>query len=117
MDQETRHKVCRLVAGIVVVDDDLDDAEDDFINRMLARFGLSQDQRDDLFPIMDAAEAQEEFQALSKDVQDEAFELLVQAAAADKKYADEERAYLHAVGRVVGMDGDEIDARVKAAVG
>jgi uncharacterized tellurite resistance protein B-like protein len=117
MDQDTRHRVCRLIAGIVVVDDDLDDAEDDFINRMLVRFGLSQDQRDDLFPIMDAKEAADEFAVLGADVQKEAFALLVEAAAADKKYADEERGYLHAVGKVAGIDPDEIDARVKAAMG
>lgn len=117
MDQDTRHRICRLIAGIVVVDDDLADAEDDFINRMLVRFGLSQDERDDLFPIMDAKEAAQEFAALDSDLQKEAFDLLVEAAAADKKYADEERGYLHAVGKVAGLSAGDIDARVKARLG
>lgn len=116
MDHDTRHKVCRLIAGIVVVDDDLDDAEDDFINRMLAKFGLSQEQRDELFPIMDAKEAATEFAGLSRDVQLEAFDLLVKAAAADKKYAQEERSYLQAVGKVLGVPPDDIDERVKRAL-
>ncbi len=117
MDQETRQKVCRLIAGIVVVDDDLDDAEDDFINRMLTRFGLSQDQRDELFPIMDAEEAAREFAGLTPEVQKEAFALLVQAVAADKKYVEEERRYLHAVGKMIGLSPADIDENVKAAVG
>ncbi len=116
MDEETRRKVCRLIAGIVVVDDDLDETEDKFVDRMLAQFNLSSEERDALFPIMDAKEAAEEFRSLPPNVRFEALDLLVQAAAADGVYADEEKTYLHSVCEVVGVKPDEIDSRVKELI-
>lgn len=112
MDEDTRRKVCRLIAGIVVVDDDLDETEDKFIDRMLVQFSLSSEERDALFPIMDEKEAADEFRSLPPDVRFQALDLLVQAAAIDGHYVDEERKYLHAVCEVVGIADDEIDKRV-----
>ena len=40
MDEALRTKVCRLVAGLVVADDDLDEKEDAFITRVLAKYDL-----------------------------------------------------------------------------
>ena len=116
MDEETRRKVCRLIAGIVVVDDELEEREDQFVDRMLAKFGLSAEERDALFPIMDAAEATSELQSLPETVRTEAFDLLIEAAAVDGVYADEEKHYLHAVAGVVGVDNDEADRRVMALI-
>jgi uncharacterized tellurite resistance protein B-like protein len=116
MDEETRRKVCRLIAGIVVVDDDLDESEDKFVDRMLAQFNLSSDERDALFPIMDAKEAADEFRSLAPDVRFQALDLLVQAAAVDGQYVDEEKKYLHAVCGVVGIADDEIDKRVQELI-
>jgi len=113
MDEDTRRKVCRLIAGIVVVDDDLDETEDKFVDRMLQQFSLSSDERDALFPIMDAKEAADEFRALPNDVRFQALDLLVQAAAIDGRYVDEEKSYLHAVAEVVGLDPDDVDKRVE----
>jgi uncharacterized tellurite resistance protein B-like protein len=117
MDEQMRRKVCRLIAGIVVVDDDLDPAEDAFVDRMLDRFALPRAERDALFPIMDEAEAVAEVKSLPRDVQLEAFDLLVQAAAADKKYASEERTYLRAVGEAIGLSDEDIARRVDRALG
>lgn len=116
MDEETRRKVCRLIAGIVVVDDDLDETEDKFVDRMLVQFNLSSDERDALFPIMDAKEAADEFRSLPPDVRFQALDLLVQAAAIDGVYVDEEKKYLHAVCDVVGIAEDEIDKRVQELI-
>jgi DnaJ-domain-containing protein 1 len=116
MDQATGLKVCRLIAGIVVVDDDLDPAEEAFVEQILARFGLMPEDRDALFPIMDANEAREEIASLSKPLQNEVFELLVQAAAADKRFAQEERAYLQTVAAVMGIADGEVNQRVAKAM-
>ena len=40
MDESVRRKVCRLIAGIVVSDEDLSPHEDAFVDRMLERFGI-----------------------------------------------------------------------------
>ena len=52
MDAALSKKVCRLIAGIVVADDDLHDEEDKFLDRMLVRFGIPASERDMLFPIV-----------------------------------------------------------------
>lgn len=117
MDAELRKKVCRLVAGIVVADDDLDEKEDAFIDRLMARFGIPADERGELFPIVDSAEAASEIKTLPKAVQDEAFSLLIEAAAADGKVVAEERAYIDAVAAALGLDAAVIDERLKKALG
>jgi hypothetical protein len=66
---------------------------------------------------MDGGEAADELRAMSRDVQQEALTLLIEAAAIDKRYAEEERAYLHAVARAVGVETDEVDRRVGERMG
>lgn len=117
MDEELRKKVCRLVAGIVVADDDLDAKEEAFIDRLMLKFGIPADQRGELFPIVDAQEASTEIKTLPKDIQDEAFALLLEAAAADGKIVPEERAYIDAVGAALGLEAAVIEERLLNALG
>jgi uncharacterized tellurite resistance protein B-like protein len=112
MDQDTSRTVCRLIAGIVVSDDDLDATEDAFVDRMLAKFGLPPEEREAIFPILDRSEAADAIRALSPDVQKEALGLLLEAAAADGKIAKEEREYLAAVADELHIAADEIDRRL-----
>ena len=116
MDDANRRKVCQLIAGLVVADDDLDPSEDAFIDRMLAGFELPEEARDALFPIVDKEEAARSFAEMPADVQKEAFEILIEAACADGRVVDEERSFLAAVGEVIGIDFDELSARLKAAL-
>ncbi len=116
MDATQRRDACRLIAGLVVSDDDLDAREDAFLDRLLARFGIPQSERDTIFPIVDRADAAAAMKALPADAQLEAFTLLIAAAVADGKVAPEERAYLEAVATVVGFDAAAIDAAVTAAL-
>lgn len=115
MDEQLRRKVCRLVAGLVVADDDLDDAESALLDRMLVEFGIPAEERDALFPLVDASEAAEAMRELPPEVQRDAFDRLVQATLADGKVVPSERAYLEAVGEAIGVSIDEIDARLLAA--
>lgn len=117
MDRERAVSICRLIAGLVVTDDDLDPKEDAFIERMLARFGIPQSERELIFPIVDAKEAAEHLRALPADARDEAVDLLIQAAAADGKIAPEEREYLDAVAEAVGLAKDDLEKRVARGLG
>ena len=112
MDEPLRKKICRLIAGIVVADDDLDDKEDAFLDLMMVKFGIPADQREELFPIVDKDEAVAEINTLAADVQDQAFDLLVDAACADGQVVPEERAYLEAVGAAIGLDAKAVEERV-----
>ncbi len=114
MDQSTRQKICQLVAGIVITDDVLDPKEEAFVDRMIASFGLSDTNREVIFPLVDGKEAAEEMSKLTKDAQDEAFRLLIEAAAADGEIVPEEREYLKAVADVLGIADEEVERRLAA---
>ena len=117
MDAELSKKVCQLVAGIVITDEDLDPREEAFVDRMLARFGLTEDQRDVIFPLVDGAEAAETIAQMPRAVQEEAFGLLLEAAAADGKVVDEEREYLSAVARAMSISDAELEERLAKQLG
>ena len=116
MDDTLRRQVCRLIAGLVVSDDDLDEHEDAFIERLLTRFQIPSTERDTIFPIVDRSEAAEAMQALPETIQLEAFDLLIEAAAADGKIAPEEREFLATVAAVVRVDSQALEARLEAAI-
>jgi uncharacterized tellurite resistance protein B-like protein len=113
MDQELCRKVCQLVAGIVVTDEDLDPKEEAFVERMLQRFGLDATERDVIFPLVDADEAAEQMKGLPRESQEEAMGLLIEAAAADGKVVPEELEYLQTVGRVLGLTDAELNRRLQ----
>jgi uncharacterized tellurite resistance protein B-like protein len=114
VDKELRRNICRLIAGLVVADDDLEPAEDAFVDKMLAKFEIPADERDTIFPIVDRSEAAEMIRQLPKDAQATALELLIDATVADGVVAPEEKAYLEAVGQELGVPPAEIEKRVSA---
>ena len=113
MDQDTRMTVCRCITGICVVDDHLAESEDAFVDRLLDRFGLEPEDRGFLFPIMDGDEAGELLAEMDEIVQREAFDLLLEAAAADGHYVEAEREYIHAVAKIVNFDPADADRRIE----
>lgn len=116
MDDVLRRKVCRLIAGIVVSDEDLSPQEDAFVDRMLERFGIPKEEREVIFPIVDATEAADAMRELPADFRLEAFGLLVEAAAADGSIAPEELGYLEAVSDVVGVSRDALSDKLAEAL-
>ena len=112
MDKELRQKICRLIAGIVVSDDDLEPAEEAFLDRMLAKFEIPLSERDTIFPIVDREEAAEAIRGLPKDLQKTVLSLLIDAAAADGTVAPEERTYLKVVADEMGVEAGEIDSEL-----
>ncbi|MCS6902003.1 MAG: TerB family tellurite resistance protein [Myxococcales bacterium] len=117
MDDALRRQVCRLIAGLVVSDDDLDEKEEAFLERLLARFGIPSSERDTIFPIVDRADATEAMKALPPEAQQEAMTLLIEAAAADGKIAPEEQVYLATVAAVVNLDEAMLNSKIQAALG
>jgi uncharacterized tellurite resistance protein B-like protein len=115
LEPQVRTTVCRLVAGLVVSDDDFSPEEEAFIERMLKRFGI--DDRALIFPILDQAEAAASVRALDPAVQEEAFATLVEAAVADGVVVEAERGYLLVVGEAMGLTGVAVDGRIARALG
>ena len=114
MDEHLRHQICRLVAGIVVTDDDLDPREDQFIDRLLESFGIPTTDRGLIFPIVDAEDAAIAIRALPPDAKEEALHLLLEASLADGKIVDEERHYLEVVADAMGMTEAETNRMIRA---
>jgi uncharacterized tellurite resistance protein B-like protein len=117
MDQNLARRVCQLVAGIVVTDEDLDPEEEAFVGRMLTRFGIDESEREVIFPLVDGDEAADAVRGLPAEVQQEAFSLLVGAAAADGKVVAEEREYLNKVADVLGIGKEELEERLAEHLG
>lgn len=116
MDAELARRVCRLIAGIVVSDEDLAPKEDEFVDRMLVHFGIPVAERECIFPIIDATEAAEAMRSLPPDTQREAFGLLIKAAAADGSVAPEELTYLETAAAVIGVSKDDLSDRLSEAL-
>jgi uncharacterized tellurite resistance protein B-like protein len=117
MDPELSRRVCRLIAGIVVSDEDLAPKEEEFVDRMLERFGIPIAEREVIFPIIDASEAVEAMRSLPADLQTQAFGLLILAAAADGSIAPEELTYLEKVADALQVSRDELSDRLSEALG
>jgi hypothetical protein len=114
LEAELARSVCRLVAGLVVSDDDFAPEEEAFIERMLTRFQVGD--REAIFPIIAQDEAAARMRELPPWVQEEALIALVDAAVADGKVAPEERGYLVAVGGAMGLDAAAVGRRIEAAL-
>jgi uncharacterized tellurite resistance protein B-like protein len=114
MDESVSRNVCRLLAGLVVADDNLDPDEDAFIDKMLSAFDLPASARDGIFPIMDADEAAREIAAMHEQVQQATLTLLIEAAATDGRIAPEETEYLGKIVDAIGVSRSELAARLKA---
>ena len=114
MDKTLRLSLCRLIAGIVVSDDELDPAEEAFVDRMLASFGIAEMGRDAIFPIVDRSDAVAAIRELPADVQKTALDLLVEASVADGTVVKEERAYLDAVAGELGVSSAQLQAAIDA---
>jgi uncharacterized tellurite resistance protein B-like protein len=116
MDENLRRKVCRLIAGIVVSDEDLSPQEDVFVDRMLERFGIPKAEREVIFPIIDATEAATAVMELPAEVRTEAFGLLIEAAAIDGSIAPEELGYLETVADAINVSRDELSDKLSEAL-
>ena len=112
MDPKQSLTVCQLVAGMIARDNILERAERQFLNRVIARMGLSVHDVDDILPILEPAEAVARFQALPEEARAATLEMLLEAAMADGKVVEPEREMLVAVAAVMGVDREQIDAAI-----
>ena len=112
MDDKTRRKICQLIAGLVVSDDDLDPTEDAFIDRLFAKFGFEAEARSTMFPIVDREEAAAAMKALPEQMQGYVLDMLIEAAAADGKVVSSEQRFLESVGKALGLDLDDLRQRI-----
>jgi len=111
VDVADRRKICQLVAGILVSDDDFADAERSFLQRIYARFGLPPDEWAEVQPIAVGAAAAT-LRELPADTHAKVVALLVEAAIADGVVDARERVYLLVVAAAMGIDAIAMEQRI-----
>jgi uncharacterized tellurite resistance protein B-like protein len=109
-----KRSICRLIAGLVVADDDLEPSEEAFLDKLLAQFDIPESERDTIFPIVDRDEAAQAIRGLPQDAQASALKLLIQATVADGVVKPEERDYLDAVAKELGVAGSDLEQQISA---
>jgi uncharacterized tellurite resistance protein B-like protein len=111
MDVEERNKICQLIEAVIAADGVVDDAEREFLRRIVERFGL---------PARDPAPLSENdfgrttttLRALAPDVQSRVMALLVEAAVVDGRVDPQERALLLASAATLGIEATALEERI-----
>lgn len=112
MDPELRRQIARLVAGIVLTDDELDPREERFLSRLFDRLGVGAGERALLRPTVDGEDAVKAIRELPESLRDETLSMLIEAASVDDRLAEEERYYLEVVAAAMGLDDEELERRI-----
>jgi uncharacterized tellurite resistance protein B-like protein len=112
VDDSLRTEVCRLIAGILIADYELDPKEDEFLDRLFRAMRLPATERLAMKPVESRSEAAALMRRLSETARKAVLSLLFDAAKADGVIHDDERAYVHAIAEELGMAPDEVDRRL-----
>lgn len=111
MDVEERNKVCQLIEAVIAADGVVDDAEREFLRRIVERFGLPARNPSPLSE-NDFGRATTTLRGLAPDVQSRVMALLVEAAVVDGSVDPEERALLLASAATLGIEATALEERI-----
>lgn len=111
LELHERRNICRLVAGILVSDEDFAESERSFLARIYARFGLPEEESATIDPV-DVGSAAGVLRELPDEVQAKVLALLIEAAIADGVVDGREHAYLLVAGAALGIEADVVEKRV-----
>jgi uncharacterized tellurite resistance protein B-like protein len=114
VDDKLRKDVCRLIAGILIADYDLDPREDEFLDRLLRSMKFPDIERSSIKPVSGKSEAAAMMRNLPAEARDLALSLILEAAVADGTVHDDEREYVHTIAEELGMSKDQIDEKLDA---
>jgi uncharacterized tellurite resistance protein B-like protein len=109
---EDQAKVVALIEAVITADGVVVEEERELLRRVIARFGLTQDERADRVVASDPGRATATLRALAPDVQARVMALLVEAAVVDGRVAPEERALLLAAAAALGIEADVLEERI-----
>lgn len=113
LDEDTRRRVCSLVAGVVCADDSMTPPERVFLRDVMIRMGLDPDTG--LMPIY-ADQASTEIRMLPRSLLHTTLDLAITAAVADGRVVRPERAIVDAIATELGVSALDVDGRVRRAL-
>jgi len=111
MDVEEQHKVCQLIEAVISADGVVDDAEREFLRKIVERFGLPEREPVPLSE-NDFGRTTTMLRTLGTDVQTRVMALLVEAAVIDGRVDPQERALLLASAAALGIDATALEERI-----
>ena len=111
MEAGLTRRICQLIAGLVVSDGELEKREEAFLMKVFDALELPVDERASIKPIS-AKEAAREIADMEASDRETALNLLLKAAWVDDAIEAREHDYLQAIARAMGMDDDELAARL-----
>jgi uncharacterized tellurite resistance protein B-like protein len=114
MDDRKSRDICEIIAGLIFADGELHPGEEKFYKRLLVRFGLPEETK--VEAVKNPTEALAKLRTLPEADRLETLSLLMQAAAADGVLHPAERVLIGAVGAELGIEEEEIDRRLQAAM-
>ncbi len=111
MDVEEQVKVCELIEAVIAADGVVNDAEKEFLRKVVSRFGLPE-----RTPVpttqSDFGRTTQMLRNLPSDVQARVMALLVDAAVIDGRVDPEERALLLASAASLGIEATALEERI-----
>ncbi len=109
---EDRLKIIRLIEAVIAADGVVSEDEREFLQRIVARFGIQDADRADAIVASAPGLATTTLRALDPDVQVRVMALLVEAAVVDGNVAPEERALLLAAAATLGIEAQALEERI-----
>lgn len=110
MDIKDKIQICKVIAQAIMADIQITDAEREFLDKLMSKYELDEDQRKDVLNrnfddnVTDMAK---EIEAL--DSQNELLTELLEAIAVDGEVARSEKKLVLKVGLAMGMSEDEVN--------
>lgn len=109
---EDQLKIIRLIEAVIAADGVVSDDEREFLRRVVARFGISEEDRANEIVASAPGLATATLRSLEPDVQVRVMALLVEAAVVDGHVAPEERALLLASAATLGIEAQALEERI-----
>jgi uncharacterized tellurite resistance protein B-like protein len=109
---DDRRKVVELIEAMISADGVVTDEERQFLRRVVERFGLSADEREDRLVESDPGRATRTLRELPDEAKVRVMALLVDAAVVDGNVAPEEHALLLASAASLGIEACALEERI-----
>lgn len=105
MDLADKKLFCRIIGQLIVADGEVTDAEHDFLEKVMTRFGLSESEREQLVDgISTTLEIDQAAAQLSDDAKSQLIEDLIAAATVDGVLAGSEAKLIQSVKDALGRE-------------
>ncbi len=117
MEIKDKIQICKVVAQAILADAQITDSERDLLNTLMARFELNPDQKEEVL----ARNIEDNPAEMAKEItsfesQNQLLIELALAVAVDGEISPPERALLNKVAKELGVNTEDLDTMLKAAI-